>query len=77
MNRFISFVIKEFRHIFRDRKTLMVLFGIPVAQILIFGFVITNDFKDIGITVLDNAHDHHSYQLTNKIFSSGYFVNDG
>ena len=77
MRSFWSFVIKEFHHIFRDRKTLIVLFGIPIMQILIFGYVITNDFKDIGISVLDQSDDVHTKGIQTKIFSSGYFVSKG
>ena len=40
MREFIGFVKKEFLHIFRDYRTLIILFGIPVIQILVFGFVI-------------------------------------
>ncbi len=77
MNRFLSFVKKEFQHIFRDRKTLLILFGMPVAQLLIFGYVITNDFRNIGIAVMDQARDQKSELLVNRIFSSGYFLNRG
>lgn len=77
MNLFICFVKKEFKHIFRDRMTLVVLFGIPIIQILIFGYVITNDFKDIGISVFDQSNDLHTKNITNKVFSSGYFINKG
>ncbi|MBT3243726.1 MAG: ABC transporter permease [Bacteroidetes bacterium] len=77
MRSFTSFVIKEFHHIFRDRKTLIVLFGIPVVQILIFGYVITNNFKDIGIAVMDQSNDIHSKGIQSKVFSSGYFIYKG
>lgn len=73
MNRFISLVKKEFNHIFRDRRTLLILFGIPVMQILIFGYVVNSDFKNIGIAVLDRSGDAHTQKIINKIFSSGYF----
>jgi len=73
MKRFISLVLKEFNHIFRDRRTLLIMFGIPVMQILIFGYVVNNDFKDIGLVVLDRSNDSHSHALTAKVFSSGYF----
>jgi ABC-2 type transport system permease protein len=49
------------------------MFGIPVMQILIFGYVVNNDFKDIGLVVLDRSNDSHSNSLTAKVFSSGYF----
>jgi ABC-2 type transport system permease protein len=73
MNRFKSFVIKEFYHIFRDRRSLVVLFGIPVVQVLLFGFVISNDIRDAKVAVLDYAKDEISLELTNKIMSSEYF----
>lgn len=73
-NRFYNFVIKEFRHIFRDRKTLLIIFGMPVAQLLIFGFVITNEIKNVKVAICDQSHDYLSVELTNKMLSSGYFV---
>ena len=77
MNRFISLVIKEFNHIFRDRRTLLILFGIPVMQVLIFGYVVNSDFKNIGISVLDRSNDSHTARIATKILSSGYFEYQG
>lgn len=71
--RFAAFVKKEFRHILRDRRTLLILFGMPVVQVLLFGFVLTNEVKDASIAVLDPAKDAESIALTNKLTSSGYF----
>lgn len=73
MNRFKSFVIKEFYHIFRDKRSLVVLFGIPIAQVLLFGFVITNDIRNAKIAILDNSKDEITREITNKIVSSQYF----
>ena len=41
MKQFIAFVRKEFFHIFRDRRTMLILLGMPVVQIILFGFAIT------------------------------------
>lgn len=73
MKRYLGFVIKEFYHIFRDFRTLLILFGIPVAQVLIFGFVVSNDIKNIKISILDYSHDEISRKITDKILSGGYF----
>ncbi len=73
MNTFKSFVIKEFYHIFRDKRTMFVLFGMPVAQLLLFGFVITNEVKDVKIAILDHSKDNVTKEITNKILASGYF----
>ena len=49
----MGFVRKEFLHIFRDYRTLIILFGIPAAQILLFGYVVSTDVKNAGIAFLD------------------------
>ena len=43
MKQFISFVRKEFYHIFRDLRTMLILLGMPVVQIILFGFAITTE----------------------------------
>ncbi|NIF06137.1 ABC transporter permease [Chryseobacterium sp. Tr-659] len=68
-----AFIRKEFYHVFRDRRTLLILFGMPIAQILLFGFALSSEVKNIGIAVLDNAHDVQSGQVISKIRSSSYF----
>lgn len=73
MNRFAAFIKKEFRHILRDRRTLLILFGMPVMQVLLFGFVLTNEIKNAAIAVLDPSKDSESIALVNKLTSSGYF----
>ncbi len=74
MNRFRGFVRKEFYHIFRDKQTLLILFGMPIAQMLIFGFVISNEIRNVGIAILDQSHDVVTQKITDKILSSGYFL---
>ena len=74
MRKFYGFVIKEFLHIFRDKRTLIILFGMPVVQILLFGFAITNEIKDANIAILDLSKDATTQKITNKILSSKYFL---
>ncbi len=73
MKSFLSFVKKEFYHIFRDKKTMLILFGIPIAQVLLFGFVITSEIKNVKIAVWDKSNDYITQEITNKITSSGFF----
>ena len=73
MKRFIGFVKKEFLHIFRDYRTLIILFGIPVAQILIFGFAVSMDIKNADIAILDLSHDEITEKISDKIISSDFF----
>jgi ABC-2 type transport system permease protein len=69
-----GFIIKEFYHIFRDVRTMVILFGMPVVQVLIFGFAISTEIKDAKIAILDHSKDHVSLELGNKILSSDYFI---
>ncbi len=73
MKTFKAFVIKEFKHIFRDKRTLIILFGMPIAQIILFGFAITTEINNADISVLDLSKDTYSQKLKNKVSSSGYF----
>ncbi len=74
MKRFIGFIKKEFYHIFRDRRSLFILFGMPVAQIMLFGFAITNEINNVDIAILDKSKDITTQEIINKISSSTYFT---
>ncbi|ARV05785.1 multidrug ABC transporter permease [Polaribacter sp. SA4-10] len=73
MKRFKGFIIKEFYHIFRDRRSLFILFGMPIAQILLFGFAITNEINNVDIAILDHSKDATTQEIINKIAASKYF----
>ena len=73
MKKFFGFLIKEFYHIFRDFRTLLILFGMPIAQIMLFGFAITNEIKDVKIAILDQSKDNVTKEISDKLMSSGYF----
>jgi ABC-2 type transport system permease protein len=67
------FIRKEFLHVFRDRKTLLMLFGLPIAQIVLFGFALSNEIKDSRIALLDYSKDAVTTRLIGKIEASHYF----
>lgn len=73
MKRFFAFVRKEFKHIFRDYRTLIILFGVPAIQIIIFGYVVSMDIRDANVAVLDHARDPVSRELIEKIDGSEFF----
>jgi ABC-2 type transport system permease protein len=73
MKQFFSLVKKEFYHILRDKRSMFVLFGMPIAQILIFGFALSNEVKDATIAVLDNSKDIDSQGIIHKLDASRYF----
>src|SRR5215470_12112649 len=73
MKQFLSFVKKEFHHIFRDKRTMFILLGMPIVQIIIFGFALTNEVKNSSIAVLDLSKDVATTSLIAQIDASNYF----
>src|SRR5689334_23186282 len=73
MKQFISFVKKEFHHIIRDKRTLFILLGMPIMQILIFGFALTNEVKNSQIAIFDQSNDLATQALRTELGSSRYF----
>ncbi len=76
MKQLINVIRKEFYHIFRDRRTLVILLGIPIVLVTLFGFAITNEIKDARIVIVDAARDDVSRDIRQRLLSSGYFKLD-
>lgn len=73
MKQFISFIIKETRHILRDRHTMLVLFGMPIAMMLLFGFAISTDVKNVRTVVVTSSVDHETQAAITRLSSNEYF----
>ena len=73
MKQFLSFVIKESRHILRDRRTMLILFGMPIVLMLLFGFAITNDVKNVRTVVVTSQMDHLTQAAVERLSASEYF----
>ncbi len=74
MKQFISFVIKEMRHILRDKRTMLILFGMPIVLMLLFGFAITNDVKNVRTVVVTSQMDHLTRAAVERLAASEYFT---
>lgn len=74
MKQFFAFVKKEFFHIWRDKRTMFILLGMPVVQIVIFGFALTNEVKNANIAILDNSKDAATASLSAQLDASRYFA---
>ena len=70
MKQFISFVIKEARHIVRDKRTMLILFGMPIVLMLIFGFAITTDVRNVRTVVVTSSMDHLTRQAVDRLAAS-------
>lgn len=67
MSAFRSFVVKETRHILRDRQTLAVLLALPFVMVLLFGYAIRTDVEGVRTVVVDPSRDARSTDLTREI----------
>lgn len=74
MKQFISFVIKEARHIMRDKRTMLIIFGMPTVMMLIFGFAITTDVKNVRLVVVTSQMDHETQIVCDRLAASEYFT---
>ena len=74
MKQFASFVLKESRHILRDRRTMLILFGMPIVLMLLFGFAITNDVKNVRTVVVTSQMDHLTQATVDRLAVSEYFT---
>ena len=74
MKQFIAFVIKETKHILRDKRTMLILFGMPVVMMLLFGFAITTDVKNVRTVVVASEMSPRTQQAVERLAQSEYFV---
>ncbi|MCC8170346.1 MAG: ABC transporter permease [Parabacteroides sp.] len=74
MKQFISFVKKEFCHIFRDKRTMLILLVMPVAQLIIFGFAINTEVKDARMAVFDPSNDEVTRRIVELFDANAYFT---
>ena len=73
MKTFSSFIIKEIKHILRDRRTMLILFGMPLVMMLLFGFAISTDVKDVRIAVVTTSSDQLTRHIVERLNASEYF----
>ena len=74
MKQFIAFVIKEAKHILRDKRTMLILFGMPVVMMLLFGFAITTDVKNVRTVVVTSEMSSRTQQAVERLAQSEYFI---
>ena len=73
MKTFSSFILKEIKHILRDRRTMLILFGMPLVMMLLFGFAISTDVKDVRMAVVTTSSDQLTRHIVERLNASEYF----
>ncbi len=73
MKRLAWITYKETLHILRDPRTLILALGVPVVLLVIFGYALTFDLRQVRIGVVDNANSAVSRALVRQLQNTGYF----
>ena len=73
MKQFLSFIQKEFYHIFRDKRTMLIILVMPIVQILLFGYAITTEIKSVPIAIFDQSRDEVTTKIGTHLAASEYF----
>ena len=74
MKQFKAFVMKEAKHILRDKRTMLILFGMPIVLMFIFGFAITTDVKNVRTVVVTANADYQTQRAVERLAQSEYFI---
>ena len=74
MKQFTSFIIKEAKHIVRDKRTMLILFGMPIIMMLLFGYAITNDIKNVRTVIVMSNTDYATQQAVDRLSVSENFT---
>lgn len=70
----LAFVVKEFKHVLRDRKSLLILLGLPVVMMVLFGFALSNEVKSTRFVVLDPTPDGTTTAIVDRLDQSRFFA---
>ena len=74
MKQFTSFIIKEAKHIVRDKRTMLILFGMPIIMMLLFGYAVRNDVRNVRTVIVMSNTDYVTQQAVDRLSASEYFT---
>lgn len=74
MKQFRAFLKKEFIHILRDRRTMLILLAMPIVLIILFGFALSTEVRNIDIGILAGEPDNTVAEIAQRLDGSRYFT---
>ena len=74
MRNLFTFIHKEFLHILRDPRSLLIMVLLPLMEILLFGYILRFEIDSTNIAVYDSARQEESAQLIRHLEGTGRFV---
>ena len=72
MKQYVSFISKEFMHILRDRRSMFILLAVPVVLLLLFGYAVSTEVKNVRVAVLDMSHDELTRKACDRLAANPY-----
>lgn len=72
MKEFFKFVEKEFLHIFRDTRTMLIVLVMPIVQIVLFGFAISTDINNVRVDIVGDVSDNKVREIAERINNNKY-----
>lgn len=76
-SQFSAFVVKEWKQIFRDPLTLLILIAMPITEMLLFGFAMNMDVSDVRTVIVDQSTDRMGERLAEAVRGNGTFTYEG
>lgn len=76
MKQYVSFISKEFLHILRDRRSMLILLAVPVVLLLLFGYAVSTEVKNVRVAVLDMSHDELTRKACDRLAANSYMSLD-
>ncbi|MEN3046370.1 MAG: ABC transporter permease [Candidatus Hydrothermales bacterium] len=73
MKRLFYFIEKEFIQVLRDKKTGLIVFVAPLIQLIVYGYVISTDVRNVRTGVVDYSGEKISRDFINSLCASGFF----
>jgi len=67
-------LIKEFKQIFRTREMVAIIFGMPMIQLIVLGFAITNEVKNVSMIISDRDNSRISREIVRSFENTDRFV---
>ena len=74
MREFGAFVKKEFYHILRDKRTMLIVLVMPIVLIILFGFALSTEVRNVNIAILSPSSDPTVRQIAERLDASEYFT---
>ena len=73
IRRVTTIIYKEWLHVIRDVRALVLVIILPVMLLVLLGFAVLNDIEDIPLVVFDQSKSDQSRQMIDRYLASGYF----